>query len=136
MSVPAITEKKLKELMKRIKPVVRFSRVENSRGSNLEEDSNGDLFYIKSVNPRDVAFTWEPEPTRMARSVNPSPYKKIETIHDYGAPVFFKPSIAEVLAQIPEKDIGRCVAFETNHLGFTQNSSHHTAETRLYEKKK
>ncbi|MBS3134181.1 hypothetical protein J4214_03035 [Candidatus Woesearchaeota archaeon] len=136
MSIPTITNKNLEELMKKIKPVIRVSRVTNSKGSRLEEDPDGDLYYIKPVEPRKVAFNWDPKPTRLAKSVNPNPYKKIITIHDYGAPSLFKPSIAEVLAQIPEKDIKKCVAFETNLLGFTDSSSYHTAQTRLYEKKR
>lgn len=47
MSIPTITNKNLEELMKKIKPVIRVSRVTNSKGSRLEEDPDGDLYYIK-----------------------------------------------------------------------------------------
>ena len=132
--LPKISDGRLEELMKEIKPVVRYSRRITSREDKLVQDDEGDLYFIKDVDPRDVAFTWDPEPARMAEEVNPNSYKSIKTIHSYGAPVFFKPSIAEVLAQIPEDDIRRCVAFETNYLGFTEGSSCHLAQTRLYEK--
>ena len=132
--LPKISDGRLEELMGEIKPVVRYSRRVTSRKDKLVQDDEGDLYFIQDVDPRGVAFTWAPKPARIADEVNPNPYKSIETIHSYGAPVFFKPSIAEVLAQIPEDDIGRCVAFETNPLGFTEGSSYHLAQTRLYEK--
>lgn len=134
--IPQISNERLEELVRKIKPVVRMAKVTTSRGSRMEGDCEGDLYFIEDVDPRKIAFTWSPKPTRMAEEVNPNPYKTIVTIHGYGAPVFFKPSIAEVLAQISEEDTGRCVAFETNELGFTEDSSCHTAKTRLYERKR
>jgi len=104
--LPKISDGRLEELMKEIKPVVRHSRRITSRDDKLVRDGEGDLYFIEDVDPRGVAFTWDPKPARMAEEVNPNSYKSIETIHSYGAPVFFKPSIAEVLAQIPEEDIG------------------------------
>jgi len=134
VELPEISDGRLEELIKEIKPVVRYSRRITSREDKLVQDDKGDLYFIEDVDPRKIAFTWDPKPARMAEEVNPNPYKTIKTIHSYGAPVLFKPSIAEVLAQIPEDDIGRCVAFETDHLGFTEGSSYHLAQTRLYEK--
>ena len=103
--IPQISDERLEELVGKIRPVVRMSKVTTSRRSRLEQDEEGDLYYVKDVDPRNVAFTWEPKPTSMAKGVNPNPYKEIVTIHSYGAPVFFKPSIAEVLAQISDEDI-------------------------------
>jgi hypothetical protein len=133
--IPTISNERLNGLVKKIKPVIRAAKISTSKGTRLEEYKEGDLYFIKPVNPRDVAFTWEPKPTRRARRVNPIPYKTIGTLHTYGAPVFFKPSIAEVLSQIPEEDLDRCVAFETCYLKFAENNLYHEAKTRLYEKR-
>jgi len=135
--IPEIAKERLEELVREIKPIVRFAKVTTSRGSKMEKNDDGDLYFIKDIDPKNVAFTWKPKPTRTAKEVNPNPYKSIVTMHTYGAPTLFKPSIAEILAQIPDEDIGRCVAFETltNYVGSTHDSSYHTTETRLYERK-
>jgi hypothetical protein len=133
--LPEISDEKLEKLLKDIKPVVRFSK-KNSSEAGLVRDDEGDLYFIEDVDPRGIAFTWDPKPTGIAERVNPNPYRTIQTIHSYGAPAFFKPSIAEVLAQIPEEEYAKCVAFETDsNNGFTQDSEYHTATTKLYERK-
>jgi len=83
-----ITDERLEELSQQIKPVVRFSRRVTSKSDGLVKDGEGDLYHIESVDLRDVAFTWDPKPARIADEVNPNPYKTLRTIHDYGAPVF------------------------------------------------
>ena len=120
--IPEISNKRLEELCKRIKPVV-----DNSRRHDDPE-----LWYIRKVDPRHVAFTWSPKPTKKAEGLKK--YKEIMTLHSYGAPVYFKPSIAEVLAQIPKNDLDKIVAFETKHLGFSKDNEYHAARTILYTK--
>lgn len=110
-----ITDERLAELQKKMRPVIRKDDV---------------LFYIEEVDPRKIAFTWEPVPTKEATGL--VALTTLETIHSYGAPVFFKPSIAEVLAQVPEEFVDQAVAFETNHVYFTEGSGFHTATTTLY----
>lgn len=140
-----ITDKKLKGLMSRIKPVVRFAKVSTLTGSKLElekygssdyleEDKSGDLYYIKDVHPRNISLTWNPNPVRMASEVNPNPYKIIVTLHDYIHSSLFQPSIANVLSQIPEEDENRCVAFEIGNPSFSSDNKFHIAETKLYER--
>lgn len=135
--IPEISDEKLESLMEKIKPVIRYSR-RITGAFKLVKHSEGDLYFIEPVDPREIAFTWEPKPTKFARNVNPEPYKSIGTYHNYGAPVLFKPSIAEVLAQIPEEDIKRCVAFETISEGLDGANclpeGCHVTTTRLYEK--
>ena len=135
--IPEITDQRLEELASQIKPVVRFK---GKKGRVPKY--NGVLFYIADVDLRGTAFTWEPKATKIADDLNI--YAMIRTFHSYGAPSFFKPSIAEVLAQIPQEDIGRVVAFETLTSKIDSTSldiknclpdGYHWTTTRLYEKK-
>ena len=98
-----ISDERLAELQRRIRPVVGV-------------DEN--LHYIQDVDPREIAFTWSPRATKRARGL--VKLTTIETIHGYGAPVYFKPSIAEVLAQIPQELIEQTLVFRTEHTGFTE----------------
>ena len=138
VAIPEISDEQLADLARRIKPVVRFARRTTSRSDELVTDPEGDLFFIKDVDPRTTAFTWDPEPTRRAEEVNPNSYRSIRTRHTYGAPVFFKPSVAEVLAQISEGDLERCVAFETESEGLgpanCDPGGYHVTVTHLYER--
>jgi hypothetical protein len=130
--IPPISEGLLEQLAKTIKPVVRYAR--KGLSSKLMRDDEGELYYIKPVDPVSETFLWSPTRTGLARDVNPRPYKTIETLHTYGAPAYFKPSVAEVLAQIPTTEVMRCVAFETRAAGFSKDSGYHRAYTKLYEK--
>ena len=103
-------------------------------------DYHNKLWSMKPVNPYNVAFTWEP------KSVGESHHdlvelERIRTRHTFGAPALFKPSINEVLAQIPEDLIALTVAFETfpeydPAVGamsqFTEDGEQHEATTVLY----
>ena len=62
-------------------------------------------------------------------------YRVITTYHCYDHHGFFRPLIAEVLAQIPEEDLERAVAFEIEHVGFSDGDKYHTAKTKLYERR-
>lgn len=123
--IPPITDARLKELAKRIKPVVRTSK--------------GELFYIKPCDLRGAAFTWGPVHTRKATAL--VKHATITTLHTFGFYGFFKPSVAEVLAQIPEKLLENTIAFEVigpadadalnKHID-ALNAGFHTASTYLY----
>ena len=112
-----ISEGELKLLSKRIKPLVR---------------RDGGLRYIQQVDLRKVSFLWDPQIRGKAKGLEL--VKEIETLHTYGAPVYFKPSIAEVIAQIPKEDLATIDAFETTH-PFGVQGGHHVATTKLYRKK-
>ena len=90
-----ISDEQLEKLVQHIKPVVQH---------------NGKLFYIKDVHPKKVAFTWSPKITEEAKGLEK--LARIKTYHTYGYYGFFKPSIAEVLAQIPKRYIDLVKAFE------------------------
>ena len=130
--IPEISNKRLKELCKRIKPVERFA----DGPDGLFRSLGGWLYYIRDVNPRNVAFTWDPKPTE--RAIGLKELCCIDTYHTFAAPVCFKPTIAEVIAQIPEKLIDKVVAFETLSQDLSSaniaDDYHHVTQTILYGK--
>jgi len=126
--IPKISDKELNELALRIKPVV-------------EVYSKGKC-YIGSVGLRDSAFMWSPKPAKKSRGLKP--IRDIRTYHTWSYYGFFKPSIAEVIAQIPKELLDRVVAFEIVKWPETAddlnkelkalNAGYHVATTRLYTK--
>lgn len=96
-----LSNEEITELAQKIRPVVR--------------DENGRYFYIKPVDPQKVAFTWSPTLTDEVADGRGGIVRiaTIYTLHGYGAPSFFKPSIAEVLSMIPQHLLGKVIAFET-----------------------
>jgi len=118
--IPQISDMKLEDLYKRIKPVVRHE---------------GNLHYIKDVDLRRVAFTWDPKLTTKAENLER--ICDITTYHRYGYYGLFKPSIAEVIAQIPEKCLDRTVAFETSTDLDIENivGEYHVTTTTLYKRR-
>lgn len=119
--IPEVPEERIRELAERIKPVI------NGR-------------YIKPVDLFKVAYTWDPKLAK--RAVNLEPVRDITTYHTFGYYGFFKPSIAEVLAQIPADLLEKVVAFEIigspttaddlNRESVALNAGYHVAVTRLY----
>lgn len=85
----------VKDLM-HIRPVVR---------------REGDLFFIAKVDPFRTAFTWAPKLEDKAEGL--VAVATIKTLHRYAYYGFFKPSVGEVLCQIPEELRSTVVAFET-----------------------
>lgn len=127
LSIPQLSAEELAARLDRIKPVL--------------EDADG-LYYIEPVSPKGVAFTWEPKPTCDALDIEP--LCVIRTLHSYGYYGFFKPSIAEVLAQIPADKLADTVAFkvrgpedaqEMNTEKEALNAGFHVSQTTLYKRK-
>lgn len=81
--VPAISDADLADLMARFQPVVLVE---------------GRHYLIEDVDPRRTAFTWSP---KRVGAVTFRPLRDVPTDHLCGHPSMFKPSIAEVLAQVP-----------------------------------
>ncbi len=127
--IPKVPKERIKELAKRIRPVVWFPVI--------------GLCYIKRVDPFNIAFTWDPRPRWKVFGLKA--ICDITTYHTYGYYGFFKPSIAEVLAQIPAELLDKVVAFETverpetvddlNREREALNAGYHVATTRLYVRK-
>ncbi len=89
------------------------------------------------------SFTWSPKFDESRELAPMKPLVDFTTYHSYGYYGFFKPSIAEVLAQIPEVLLQRVVAFEIvsqpetaddlNEQAEATNAGYHVATTRLFE---
>ena len=124
--IPEVPKKRIQKLAERIKPVVQFA----SKGKR----------YIKPVDLFGVAYTWDPKAANKAPGLKP--LCDIITYHTYGYYGFFKPSIAEILAQIPAEHLDKVVAFEIvgspetaddlNEEHEALNAGYHVATTRLY----
>jgi len=135
--IPDVPEDRIRELAKRIKPVVRFS-ISLPGGFLFYPD--GIPFYIRKVDLFDIAYTWSPKPRWPATRL--TPLQDITTYHSWGHYSLFKPSIAEVLAQIPANLLDRVVAFEIikqpetaddlNQNIEAMHAGFHVATTRLY----
>lgn len=134
--IPEVPKGRVQELAERIKPVVRFALGEKG----LFRSSEGHLYYIKPVDLFGIAYMWSPKPEE--KVVGLKPLCDITTYHIYAYYGFFKPTIAEVLAQIPAEYLDKVVAFEIvegpetaddlNREPEAFNAGYHVAITRLY----
>ena len=130
MKIPTISDARLAELAAQIKPA----------GRKLE---NGALCYIKPGHLRNEAFQWSPK--WGSRVVKPVKMATVRTLHTYGFYGFFKPSVAECIAQIeadlsPEM-LAQAIAFEVrgpsdakalNDESAALNAGFHVATTIVY----
>lgn len=124
--IPNVPKEIIEQLATRIKPVVEFRDLGKC--------------YIEEVNLFDVAYTWAPFPTTRAEDIKPLCF--ITTYHAWAYYGFFKPSIAEVLAQVPEELLEIVVAFEIvqspetaedlNKYPDAFDAGYHVATTQLY----
>lgn len=97
--IPAISEVKLQELFSRIKPIVRLD--------------NGNFHRVLHTDLRGTSFLWDQNFSEDPLSVKLVEVAGILTYHTAGFGLLFKPSIAEVMAQIPEKYLDQISYFET-----------------------
>ena len=122
-----MSEARIRELAERIKPVMEFREEGRS--------------YIKPVDIFAESFTWDPEPAIKAPGLKP--FCDITTYHSYGYIGYFKPSVAQVILQIPQEHLDKVIAFEIVKVPdeFPDEPSpeyealdagYHTATTRLY----
>lgn len=100
-----ITDERLIELSKTLKPVVRKTVINDSK-----------LFYIEDINPRKTTITWDPKFT--AEAIGLVEHSRV-SFFSYSYPALWKPSIAEVLVEVQNDEtiIKECVAFEVLHIG-------------------
>jgi len=125
--IPKLSQEELQKRAGRIKPVVGF---------------NGSQYYIHDVDIAQVSFIWDPKKKNKAKGL--VALCEILTYHTYGHPMLFKPSIAEVLSQIPDTHLDKVIAFQIvgqpesvedlNQYGAITNSGYHMAITQLYGK--
>jgi len=92
-SIPYISDNELMRRYLKIKPVAEVDGVKYwLRDYSLHELKNSSyLWYV-------VPDKREP----VGEALSNCTYRDIECLHTYGFPGFFKPSISEILAQIPE----------------------------------
>ena len=129
--IPKITEEEIRRRAHHIKPVMQFKTGRVNVG----------FWRLKPVRSIfHTPFTWFPQP------VEPVLYlqavRDIRTYHRKGKKGVFQPLISEILAQIPEEDLARVVAFELvasphheNDFGWDQKAfedGYHVATVRLY----
>ncbi len=103
-------------------------------------ERDGALWYIEQPDLVRVAFTWSPAFTEEAKGLEA--VGKIRTLHKYSFYGFFKPSISEVILQIPRGTYGYGVdAFcvrgpedvdDLNRNKEELDAGFHVAETTLY----
>lgn len=95
MNIPEITDERIAELLTTIAPVI--------------VGTDGVPYTFDRVDLRGMSFIWNPT------GLTPLPFAvvksgTIRTLHTFGHPALFKPSIAEVLAQLPA-DVSGIAAF-------------------------
>ena len=128
-SIPDISDERIQELQRKLTPLVR---------------RRGKLFTIKKTDPRDEAFNWG-DGEKVIKHLQE--VTRFRTLHTYGYHGFFKPSIAEVFAQLPENFnlISEGLFFETvgpedagdlNKELEALNAGFHVAETIVYKQDK
>lgn len=119
--VPPITDDEINEMLSVMKPMV----------------SIGEGFYrqidIDGVNRRNVSYTWSPKPFGMELVSGTAEESTIPTYHTFGAPVFFKPSLAEVLGAILRftKDWRKVRYFSLTSDEPSMFGSYHTAKCMI-----
>jgi len=123
IKIPKISDEKLEELSKRIRPA---------------KEENGELFYYKSCDLRNESFSWA---EKDCKAKGLKEFASLPTLHTYAYYGFFKPSVAEVLAQLPEDVLDKVIAFKVigpetasdlNKHKEELNAGFHVAETILY----
>lgn len=115
-------------------------RARCDRMEPLVADEDGDLCTIQHPDPWDVAYTWDPKiKGKVKRTLYP--LRTILTLHGYGYHGMFKPSMAEVVRQIPEDLLPHVTAYhingpknadDLNHDHDALNEGYHVATAVLY----
>ena len=137
--IPYISDQKIDILLNRIKPLVSFEldddlELKLDRHKKPIVSSDGGLFYIAPVHPRSESFIWDPQPMGK-QLMSLKCFDVIRTYHECGALSIFKPSMAEVLAQIPNDLLDRTLGFEIVSDSVECLERHHAVLTKLYMNK-
>ena len=137
VSIPKISKEELMARYKRIKPIVEIDGKKHFLRKYTEEEITKTSYLWNADGDKR-------EPVDM-NLYCPMTEWDFECIHKYGYYGFFKPSIAEVLAQIPEMDVPFVNAFEIIEQpktpeDFSKNkivfdNGFHISKVRLYTRK-
>jgi hypothetical protein len=142
--IPEIDNKTLSRWYRDIKPVVRLENfapgtdiIKFIRGRTSKLESTM-LFYLKEINPRKAVLTETLPSTTLAQNLRR--LEEITTYHRFDNPRNFRPTMAEVVAQMPPTLIHQTIAFETVIYGalsdsFSNDKNYHQARTFLYTHK-
>ena len=141
--IPPITDERLTELAATIRPMIRYAMDKEKMDGSLKltdegkpiQSRQGLLTFVQPSDPRKVSLLWDPEvvgqPTKELKAVD-----RLITYHTWGHPSLFKPSVAEVLAQIQDRpDLDTIVGFEVfGDLDclHAESDGHHWTTTVLY----
>lgn len=106
---------------------------------NSKAYQNGYFAYIQNSgeNIFKRSYAWSPKP--LCKAPKMTKLTEISTLHTCSFPLFFKPSEAEVLAQIPEDLIDKVNAYEIYVTDInaanitTDDGQHHIAQVRLFK---
>lgn len=110
---------------------------------------NGTACYLRKLSEKELtntAYTWLNKPTDYAEYVDfdeLSFLADIKMLHHYGYYGYFKPSVSEVICQIPKEYLEKTIAFEIidGAIGMNSiynaelNAGFHVSVVRLYQKK-
>lgn len=136
VSIPEITKEELLSRYRKIKPIVEI---------------DGKKWFLRNFTEKELTnpYTLNAKKDK-AEEVNMNEYVALteydfECLHKYKHPMFFKPNIADILAQIPESLVRMVDAFEIIKYDeiiddFNKNKAifdngFHTSTVRLYSKK-
>ena len=131
-SIPEISKKELLSRYKRIKPIIEVNDIKYF----LRRFSDDEL--------RCLSYIWykDKDKEKLVDVNQYSSHKDISCLHGYGHYALFKPSIAEVLAQISADDAKSVCAFEIidypkcaadfNKHKAELNAGYHVSTVRLY----
>lgn len=130
--IPDISDDEITQMLEHITPLVRSG----GGGGGLRTAEEGD--------PRTVSYAWRPCEDTVVDESELEEIQRIRTYHTWGHYSMFKPSVAEVFAQIPRELRGTVGAFlvigpedaeALNREKEALDAGYHVAETILYKRK-
>lgn len=124
-------EMNAEELYSNIKPVLRFADNGYKGQTCLERNDKGNLYYIKNSEVRKKDFIWNSKPSKKAEGL--VEIANLLTTHETKGG-FARPSIADILEQIPLELQDQIVAFETSTTHPKTLGNWNTAVTKLYRR--
>ncbi len=139
IKIPKISSEELANRYAKVKPMVRIDgKLHWMREYTFRELSNRSFHFASNEDAREAIDE---------DALIPMPDFDFMCLHTYGYPGFFKPSVAEVLAQLSDHDVLRACAFEIisfpcdaadfNKTYFTRmalNKGFHVSTVRLYRR--
>lgn len=136
--IPAISDDRLEYLAGKIRPIARFESCSNCTSSELEEEPEGDMYFVdtEGIDLRNDCFY--PGPVAKERATNLRMIDGIRTYHKVDSDGDRGATVAEVLAQIPVEYLDQTIGFEFIDSGLLEynvlEDGTFFALVRLYEK--